>query len=196
MPLSPREQRILAGIEDQLGQMDPALAATFARTRLPSSSPRRWFPRWFPLPAAHTGLLVLVLLVAHPLALELGPAGVGLLTAAMVVPWMVSAAWAGTGSRSGCGKRRRRGPLIKAPNQSPKRTAWLHGVTVRQLVSYPKGRVSMVALIVVLLLVWLALAVLGAVIEGLFWLTIVGVVLFLGTTAYAAIKRRTGRQIH
>lgn len=54
----------------------------------------------------------------------------------------------------------------------------------------------MVALIVVLLLAWLALAVLGTVIEGLFWLTIVGVVLFLGTAAYAAIKRRATRQIH
>ncbi len=54
----------------------------------------------------------------------------------------------------------------------------------------------MLALIVVLLLLWLALAVLGAVIQGLFWLTIVGVVLFVGTVAYVAIKRRTSRQIH
>jgi LPXTG-motif cell wall-anchored protein len=54
----------------------------------------------------------------------------------------------------------------------------------------------MVAVIVVLLLVWLALAVLGAVIEGLFWLTVVGVVLFLGTAGYAAIKRRAARPIH
>ena len=54
----------------------------------------------------------------------------------------------------------------------------------------------MVVLIIVLLLAWLALAVLGAVIDGLFWLTIVGIVLFLGTAAYAVIKRRTARQIH
>lgn len=54
----------------------------------------------------------------------------------------------------------------------------------------------MLALIVVLLLLWVALAVLGTVIEGLFWLTIVGVVLFVGTAAYVAIKRRTSRQIH
>ena len=33
MPLPRREQRIPAGIEDQLGQKDPAPAATFARTR-------------------------------------------------------------------------------------------------------------------------------------------------------------------
>lgn len=45
-------------------------------------------------------------------------------------------------------------------------------------------------LIVVLLLLWIALAVVGAVLEGLFWLTVVGVVLVLGTTAYAAVRRR------
>jgi len=61
---------------------------------------------------------------------------------------------------------------------------------------YVEREVPMLALIVVLLLLWLALAVLGAVIEGLFWLTIVGVVLFVGTAAYVAIKRRTSRQIH
>jgi hypothetical protein len=54
----------------------------------------------------------------------------------------------------------------------------------------------MLGVIVVLLLVWLALAILGAVIEGLFWLTIVGAVLFLATAAYGAIKRRAGRQVH
>lgn len=54
----------------------------------------------------------------------------------------------------------------------------------------------MVTIIVLLLLAWLALAVLGVVIEGLFWLTVVGVVLFLGTAGHAAIKRRTGRQMH
>jgi hypothetical protein len=53
----------------------------------------------------------------------------------------------------------------------------------------------MIGLIAVLLLVWLALSILGAVIEGLFWLTIVGAVLFVGTAAYAAIRRRTGRQV-
>lgn len=42
----------------------------------------------------------------------------------------------------------------------------------------------------------LGMAVLGAVIEGLFWLTVVGVVLFLGTAGYATIKRRAGLQIH
>jgi len=123
MSLSPREQRILADIEDQMGKQEPTLAATFARTGLPSS--RRWFPSWFPLSVVHTGLLVLVLLVlvvAYPLALELGTAGVGLLTAAMVVPWMVRAARTGTDTPIRLRKRRRRGPLIKAPKMTTERT--------------------------------------------------------------------------
>ncbi|WP_214371451.1 hypothetical protein [Pseudonocardia sp. H11422] len=53
----------------------------------------------------------------------------------------------------------------------------------------------MVGVIVALLLVWLVLAILGAVIEGFFWLTVVGVVLFLATAGYAAIKRRSGRRV-
>lgn len=54
----------------------------------------------------------------------------------------------------------------------------------------------MMGVIVVLLLAWAALSILGAVIEGLFWLAIVGAVLFLGTAAYAAIKRRTRHGSH
>lgn len=45
-------------------------------------------------------------------------------------------------------------------------------------------------LIVGLLVLWIALAVVGTVLEGLFWLTVVGVVLVVGTTAYAAVRRR------
>ncbi len=52
-----------------------------------------------------------------------------------------------------------------------------------------------VTVIVILLLAWLALSILGAVIKGLFWLTIVGVILFLATAAYAALKRKTGRPV-
>ena len=53
----------------------------------------------------------------------------------------------------------------------------------------------MTGLIIFLLVAWLVLSVLGAVIEGLFWLTIVGVVLFLGTAAYAAVARRRSRSL-
>lgn len=54
----------------------------------------------------------------------------------------------------------------------------------------------MMGVIVVLLLAWAALSILGAVIEGLFWLAIVGAVLFLGTAAYAAIKQSTRHDSH
>jgi hypothetical protein len=45
-------------------------------------------------------------------------------------------------------------------------------------------------LIVVLLIVWLALIVIGAVIKGLFWLLIIGAVLFVATAAFGWVKRR------
>jgi uncharacterized membrane protein len=52
----------------------------------------------------------------------------------------------------------------------------------------------MLKIIAILLVVWLAFTVLGAVIEGLFWLAVVGIVLFLATAAYGAIKRGSDRQ--
>lgn len=48
----------------------------------------------------------------------------------------------------------------------------------------------MLKIIGVLLLIWLALSLLGAVVEGLFWLAVVGVVLFVGTAAYAGLRQR------
>ena len=44
--------------------------------------------------------------------------------------------------------------------------------------------------IVVLLIVWLVLAVLGAILEGLFWLTVVAIVLLVGTAIYGWVKRK------
>ena len=49
----------------------------------------------------------------------------------------------------------------------------------------------MVRIIAVLLAIWLALTILGAVIKGVFWLAVIGGVLFLGTAAYGAIKGRS-----
>jgi len=46
-------------------------------------------------------------------------------------------------------------------------------------------------LIAVLLVVWIVVAVLGAVLEGLFWLTVAGIVLFLATATWGWIARRT-----
>ena len=49
----------------------------------------------------------------------------------------------------------------------------------------------MLGFIAVLLVVWLALVVIGAVVEGLFWLIIIGAVLFVATAAFGWVKRNT-----
>lgn len=49
----------------------------------------------------------------------------------------------------------------------------------------------MVRIIAVLLAIWLALTIIGAVVKGVFWLAIIGGVLFLGTAAYGAIKGKS-----
>lgn len=46
-----------------------------------------------------------------------------------------------------------------------------------------------------LLVIWLVLVVVGFVVKSLLWLAIVGIVLFLGTAAYGAIKRRSSGQL-
>ncbi|MEV8441517.1 hypothetical protein AB0425_29400 [Actinosynnema sp. NPDC051121] len=46
----------------------------------------------------------------------------------------------------------------------------------------------MARIILWLLAAWLVITVLGAVIKGVFWLAVIGGVLFLGTAAYGAIK--------
>jgi hypothetical protein len=48
----------------------------------------------------------------------------------------------------------------------------------------------MLGAIAVLLLLWVVLAVLGVVIKGLFWLFVVGLVLFLVTGALGLFRRR------
>jgi hypothetical protein len=49
-------------------------------------------------------------------------------------------------------------------------------------------------IVVAALIVWVALAVLGFVIKGLFWLAIVGIVLFVATAAMGAAKRSAVRR--
>ena len=48
----------------------------------------------------------------------------------------------------------------------------------------------MLGLIILLLVVWLVLAVLGFAIKGLFWLAIIGLVLFVITAIFGFIRRR------
>ncbi|HEX4100737.1 MAG TPA: hypothetical protein VHY21_09375 [Pseudonocardiaceae bacterium] len=46
-------------------------------------------------------------------------------------------------------------------------------------------------LIILLLIIWLALVIIGFAIKALLWLAIVGIVLFIATCVYGAIRRRT-----
>lgn len=49
----------------------------------------------------------------------------------------------------------------------------------------------MLGFIALLLVVWVALIVIGAVVEGLFWLIVIGAVLFVATAAFGWVKRNT-----
>lgn len=48
--------------------------------------------------------------------------------------------------------------------------------------------------IVILLVVWAILAVVGFVFEGLLWLAVVGIILFLGTLVVGFIRQRIVRR--
>lgn len=48
----------------------------------------------------------------------------------------------------------------------------------------------MLGLLLLLLVIWVAVSIAGAVIEGLLWLTVVGSVLFLSTAAWGWTRRR------
>ncbi|WP_304453216.1 hypothetical protein [Nocardiopsis sp. YSL2] len=48
----------------------------------------------------------------------------------------------------------------------------------------------MVYLILILLAVWLALTILGLILEGLLWLGVIGAVLFLATVVWGWIQSR------
>lgn len=48
----------------------------------------------------------------------------------------------------------------------------------------------MLVLFIVLLAVWVIVSVVGFAVEGLMWIGIIGVVLFVGTAAIGAVRRR------
>lgn len=50
----------------------------------------------------------------------------------------------------------------------------------------------MLGFLLVILGIWVVLIILGALIKGLFWLVIVGAILFLATAAYAWTKGQLG----
>lgn len=66
-------------------------------------------------------------------------------------------------------------------------TAWR-----RRFAGAPRGAFTyMLGLILTLLVIWLILAVLGIAIKGLFWLFIVGLILFVVTGIFGWVRRRT-----
>jgi uncharacterized membrane protein (Fun14 family) len=48
-------------------------------------------------------------------------------------------------------------------------------------------------LIVALLVLWVVLAVIGFAVKSLFWLAIIGIVLFIATGVFGAMRRRAPR---
>ncbi|MCW4386581.1 hypothetical protein OH146_12435 [Salinibacterium sp. SYSU T00001] len=48
----------------------------------------------------------------------------------------------------------------------------------------------MLKIILILLAIWIVLSIIGFVVEGLFWLAVIGLILFVGTAIYGAIKGR------
>ena len=52
----------------------------------------------------------------------------------------------------------------------------------------------MLVLVIVLLAAWLIVSIVGFAIEGLMWLGIVGVVLFVATAAIGAVRRKALRR--
>ncbi|WP_198942983.1 hypothetical protein [Actinophytocola xanthii] len=52
----------------------------------------------------------------------------------------------------------------------------------------------MLIFVIVLLAAWLILSVVGFAIEGLLWLGLIGVVLFVGTAAIGAVRRKSLRR--
>jgi len=91
MPLSAHEQRILAGVEEELREKDPELADLF--TRCPPPTARHGYP----VSPAGLGLLVVVLLalvvLVHPLAAAWGAAGVVITIALAMLVGVHLARW-------------------------------------------------------------------------------------------------------
>ena len=111
MPLSSREQEMLAAIENEFSENDPTLVAAFTETRSPSPVLQR-----FPLSARHTYLLILALLalvILHALVPQLSLAGSAILTGMLIVPWIVSASWAAERRFGNVPRTPQTGPLIR-----------------------------------------------------------------------------------
>lgn len=76
----------------------------------------------------------------------------------------------------------------------PSRREDLDGCGRGQRIVSPEMEADMLVLVIVLLVAWLILSIVGFALEGLMWLGIVGVVLFVGTAAVGAIRRKALRR--
>jgi hypothetical protein len=52
---------------------------------------------------------------------------------------------------------------------------------------------TLIKVLGVIALIWIGFMVLGLVFKALFWVLVIGAVLFVGSAAYAAVKSRSGR---
>lgn len=52
----------------------------------------------------------------------------------------------------------------------------------------------MLVFLIVLLVLWIVLTVIGFAIKGLVWLAIIGIVLFLGTSAVGFVRRKAAKR--
>jgi hypothetical protein len=73
--------------------------------------------------------------------------------------------------------------FIPRPDSGERAQLWLIGSTVHVMIGF----------VILLLVIWLVLALLGVVIKGLFWLAIIGIVLFVVTVIVGYIKRGGSR---
>ena len=51
----------------------------------------------------------------------------------------------------------------------------------------------MLTVILILLVAWAILSIVGFALEGLFWLAMIGIVLFVGTAIFGFIRRKAGQ---
>jgi hypothetical protein len=66
----------------------------------------------------------------------------------------------------------------------------VHPVAIVASMTEPPYVVAMWTVIVILLIIWLALSVLGFILEGLFWLAVVGIILFIATAIVGWVRGR------
>jgi len=112
MPLSAHEKQVLATLEEDLRTEDPALAAVLGQTLPRSIAARPFLPSINQLVQLGIALTILSA-VGTFFGNQLGVLGIGALTGAAVVPWLVGTARSAT----------RRPAAMEAPGQQPRTAA-------------------------------------------------------------------------